>query len=89
MIKMFRIGSSLNSENPNDYDFLVIADKPVDICLYTPEDWEDFMKTGLSDKGQRIVLYPRKEKGEKLLKKEEIAVCGPFISFASDKKGWC
>ncbi|KKK50429.1 hypothetical protein LCGC14_3125130, partial [marine sediment metagenome] len=40
MPKVYQIGSSLKDpKNAKDLDLLVISDKPVDICIYTPEEW--------------------------------------------------
>ena len=62
MIKVYQYGSSLDSEHPNDIDLFVITDKPVDLCIYTPDEWEKFRRTGKSTKGRRIVIYPCRHK---------------------------
>jgi hypothetical protein len=62
-MRIIRIGSSIdNPGSCNDIDLLLITNKPVDICVYTPEDWEDFKRTGISSKGHRVVIHPRKIK---------------------------
>lgn len=67
MPKVYQIGSSLKDpKNAKDLDLLVISDKPVDICFYTEKQWKDFEAKGQSDLGQRIVVYPRKMKDNKL-----------------------
>ncbi len=66
-MRIYQIGSSI--EDPataNDLDLLIVSDKPVDICLYTLDDWEEFLSNESSCHGQRVVLYPRKNKGSKL-----------------------
>jgi len=66
-MRVFQIGSSIeNPDTANDLDLIVVSDKPVDVCLYTTADWEEFVKNGGSCHGQRVVMYPRKHKGNKL-----------------------
>jgi len=63
MIKIIQIGSSLeNEKQANDIDLLIIADKPVDIGIYTPDEWEKFKHTGINKLGRRIVIWPLEEK---------------------------
>lgn len=58
-MKIYQFGSSLiNEEKANDYDLIIVSDKPVDICLYSEEEWEQFKKVGFSISGHRIVAYP-------------------------------
>ncbi len=72
-MKIFQIGSSIDNEDTaNDIDLLIISDKPIDICLYTPEEWDEFIKKGGSSEGQRVVLYPKKHKGSSALRKIEL-----------------
>ena len=61
-MKVFQIGSSLTKDNPNDFDLLVVSDIPVDICVYTEEQWMRFNDNGGSDEGHRIVVHPPKRK---------------------------
>ncbi len=66
-MKVFQIGSSLiDEESASDFDLLIVCDKPVDLCFYTTEQWEEFKEQGHSEHGQRIVVYPRKRKGDKV-----------------------
>ena len=66
-MKVYQIGSSIdNPETANDLDLIIVCDKPVDIAMYTTDDWETFVHNGGSNKGQRVVLHPRKFKGQKL-----------------------
>ncbi len=66
MIEIHQIGSSLENDSPNDYDFLIVTDKPVDICIYTPEQWILFKKHGWSTEGCRTVIHPPKRKGDRI-----------------------
>ncbi len=66
-MKVFQIGSSIeNPDKANDLDLIIVSDKPVDICLYTTADWKKFIEDGGSCHGQRIVMHPRKHKGDSL-----------------------
>lgn len=66
-MKVFQIGSSIDSpETANDLDLIIVCDKPVDIAMYTVDDWNMFVHNGGSSRGQRVVLHPRKHKGGKL-----------------------
>ncbi len=67
---IYQIGSSLTDvKTAKDFDLLIIVDKPVDICLYTTKQWQDFNSKGFSDVGQRVVLYPAKRKNNNLKEK--------------------
>ncbi len=67
MFKVFLIGSSIkNPETANGLDLIVVSDKPIDLCIYTPEQWDEFKRDSQSDKGQRIIIYPQAMKGNKL-----------------------
>jgi len=61
-MRVIQIGSSLKSDTPNDFDLLVVSDIPVDICLYTTEQWEIFKQQGQSSEGRRVVIHPPKPK---------------------------
>ncbi len=55
--EIFLYGSSLDGEG-NDIDIIIVSDKPVDVCIYTPREWKS-----LNDKGRimcrgRTVLHP-------------------------------
>ena len=66
-MKIFQIGSSIeNPDTANDLDLTIVSDKPVDICLYTTADWKEFVRNSGSCHGQRIVMHPRKHKGDSL-----------------------
>ena len=72
-MNVFQIGSSLeNEKTANDLDLLIVSDKPVDICLYTSEQWQEFIKIGSSDTGRRIVMHPLETKGSKSLKMRQL-----------------
>lgn len=71
--KVFQIGSSIDSpETANDLDLIIVSDKPVDICVYTEVQWRGFVQHGGSAEGQRVVIYPREWKGNKLTKKVQL-----------------
>jgi len=62
-MKVFQIGSTItDKQTPNDLDIVVVSNIPVDICLYTTEQWQQFKNTGTSISGHRVVLYPPKAK---------------------------
>ncbi len=68
-MEVYQIGSSIdNPAEANDLDLLIVSDKPIDICLYTPAQWSDFIKNKGSAEGRRIVIHPLKHKGNKLKK---------------------
>jgi hypothetical protein len=72
-MKIFQIGSSIDTpEISNDLDLIIVSDIPVDMCLYTEEQWEDFKTNGHSSKGHRTVIHPPKDKGKKLLKIKQL-----------------
>ncbi len=58
-MRVFQFGSSLqNEEEANDIDIIIVSDKPIDICLYSEKEWEEFEKEGTSTSGKRVVLHP-------------------------------
>ena len=62
-MQVFHYGSSVTEEkSANDIDLIVVADKPVDLCIYTPEQWERCRSNGHSSEGHRTVIYPAKDK---------------------------
>lgn len=66
-MEVYQIGSSINNtKNAKDLDLIIVCDKPVDICVYTDKQWLEFNKNGGSDKGRRIVMFPRSHKGNLL-----------------------
>ena len=66
-MKVFQIGSSIdNPEEASDLDLIIVSDKPVDICVYTEQQWLQFEENGGSSDGRRIVIHPQSWKGDKL-----------------------
>ncbi|KKN64867.1 hypothetical protein LCGC14_0487010 [marine sediment metagenome] len=62
-MQVFHYGSSIVDEkSANDIDLIVVTDKPVDLCIYTPEQWAEFKATGHSTEGHRTVIHPAKSK---------------------------
>ncbi len=59
MIRVFLYGSSLdNEQTANDVDLIVVSNKPIDICVYSETEWNEFEKSGISTAGKRVVLHP-------------------------------
>ena len=62
MINIYQYGSSLSDENNSrDYDLFIVSDRCVDICLHTPESWDEYKLTGNSTKGHRVIIAPPKK----------------------------
>ena len=62
-MQVFHYGSSIvDEDSANDIDLIVVTDKPVDLCLYTPEQWAEFEVEGYSTEGHRVVIHPAKNK---------------------------
>jgi hypothetical protein len=71
LMKIIRIGSSIdNPDTCNDVDLLLITNKPVDVCVYTTKEWENFKHTGTSSNGHRVVIHPGKIKTFPVILKE-------------------
>ncbi len=70
---IFLYGSSLgNLQDAADLDLIIVSEKPVDVCVYTPEEWEELNSKGEILCRGRTVLYPssyKKLRQRPLLKK--------------------
>lgn len=73
--QIFLYGSVLQGdEDANDIDLIVVTNNPVDVCVYTPEEWVELnSKGGILCRG-RTVLYPSSYKKLKrnFLEKKQI-----------------
>ena len=91
-MEIYLIGSSIKSpDTANDLDLIVVSDKPVDICLYTSQQWQDFQDNDQSCEGRRVVIHPPKIKGntlngaiKRLLPEEECSLRIPSNSSSTD-----
>lgn len=72
---VFLYGSSLRDfQNASDLDLIIVTGKPVDICVYTPEEWGELSTNGEILCRGRTVLYPSsyKKLHPKILLKKRI-----------------
>jgi len=60
---VFLYGSSLkNLQNVADLDLIIVTEKPVDVCVYTPEEWKELNSNREILCRGRTVLYPSSHK---------------------------